>query len=44
MKSSNEPFIDLVKEARDGSLQLPAFQRDFKWSRSNQERDNFRQI
>jgi hypothetical protein len=34
MKHSQESFLDLVKEAHDGTLQLPAFQRDWRWERS----------
>jgi len=31
MKYSNESFLDLVEEAYEGKLQLPAFQRDYRW-------------
>lgn len=34
MKHSQETFLQLVKEAYDGILQLPAFQREWKWERS----------
>ncbi|HPK10562.1 MAG TPA: DUF262 domain-containing protein [Saprospiraceae bacterium] len=34
MKHSQETFLQLVKEAYDGNLQLPAFQREWKWERS----------
>ena len=34
MKHSQETFLQLVKEAYDGTLQLPAFQRDWRWERS----------
>jgi hypothetical protein len=34
MNLSNEQFLTLVREARSGSLRLPAFQRDWKWERS----------
>ncbi|MFC2021131.1 DUF262 domain-containing protein [Chloroflexota bacterium] len=34
MKHSQENFLDLVKEAYRGELQLPAFQREWKWERS----------
>jgi hypothetical protein len=34
MKHSQETFLQLVKEAYEGSLQLPAFQREWKWERS----------
>ena len=33
MKHSQEPLLDLVKESYDGTLQLPAFQREWKWGR-----------
>ena len=33
MKYSQEPFLSLVEEAYNGRLQLPAFQRDWKWER-----------
>lgn len=33
MKHSQEPFLSLVKEAYEGTLQLPAFQREWKWER-----------
>jgi uncharacterized protein with ParB-like and HNH nuclease domain len=32
MKNSNESFLDLVEEAYYGKLQLPAFQRDYRWN------------
>ena len=31
MNNSNESFLDVVDEAMDGRLQLPSFQRDYKW-------------
>lgn len=34
MKHSQESFLSLVQEAYDGRLQLPAFQRDWKWERN----------
>jgi len=34
MKHSQEGFLQLVKEAYDGTLQLPAFQRDWRWARN----------
>lgn len=34
MKHSQETFLQLVKEAYDGTLQLPAFQREWKWERN----------
>lgn len=34
MKHSQESFLSLIEEAYDGRLQLPAFQRDWKWERS----------
>jgi hypothetical protein len=34
MKHSQETFLQLVKEAYEGSLQLPAFQRAWRWERS----------
>lgn len=34
MKHSQESFLQLVKEAYDGTLQLPTFQRDWKWARN----------
>jgi uncharacterized protein with ParB-like and HNH nuclease domain len=33
MKHSQETFLQLVKESHDGILQLPAFQREWKWER-----------
>ncbi len=33
MKHSQEAFLDLVKEAYNGDIQLPAFQREWKWER-----------
>jgi hypothetical protein len=32
MAASVEAYIDLVREAHDGRLKLPAFQRDWKWA------------
>ncbi|MBN1364772.1 MAG: DUF262 domain-containing protein [Syntrophaceae bacterium] len=34
MKHSQESFLELVQEAYEGNLQLPAFQRNWKWERS----------
>jgi len=32
MNNSNESFLDIIEEAKDGRLQLPKFQREFKWT------------
>ena len=34
MNNSQESFLGLVKQAYTGKLQLPAFQRDWKWENS----------
>ena len=38
MKNSQEPLQDLISEAKKESLQLPAFQRDWKLERKKFER------
>jgi uncharacterized protein with ParB-like and HNH nuclease domain len=35
MTIQTQPFIDLIGEAEEGTLQLPEFQRPWKWSTQN---------